>query len=183
MLQFAARYRILLFTSVTVFIVDIITKSLILNYFDFGDRVCVIPGFFDLVHFSNTGAAFGIFSSWPDIIRIPFFYVMALVAVIFSIWYYRSIPCSDKLQMLAISLIFGGIAGNIFDRIRFGSVVDFISFHVGYESWNFVIFGKHVSFYPEWPAFNIADSAITVAAGLLVWRFLFSKKNKASSFK
>lgn len=163
------KYKILLAVAPAVFVLDQITKLAVLKWIELGDRIPVIPGFFDLVHFRNTGAAFGILSDAHHSFRIPFFYIVAVVATVVLAFFYRSLPDREKLMPWAFSLVFAGIAGNIVDRIFLGSVVDFLSFHVGNAALDFTLFGaaRHIPL--EWPAFNVADSAITVAMALLVW--------------
>ena len=125
-----------------------------------GDVNPVISGFFDVVHFRNTGAAFGMLSSLSDTIRPLFFYFVAIVALFIIFYSLRKLSPDDCLHLWVLSLIAGGLFGNFTDRIRLGSVVDFLSFH-----WdNAQLWGVRL----EWPAFNIADSAITIAMALMV---------------
>lgn len=170
------KYKILLVVAPLVFILDQITKSIILKYVDFGAKIPVIPGFFDIVHFRNTGAAFGMFANLSESIRVPFFYVIAAIAALFLALYYRSLPDNRRMLPFVLSLIFAGIAGNIIDRIRFGSVVDFLSLHIGNRVLTITQFGKPIEVQLEWPAFNVADTAITVAMVLLFWMMLFRKE-------
>ena len=162
------KYRILLITTPLVFVLDQLTKAAITAWLPIGTRIPVIPDFFDIVHFRNSGAAFGIFSGMHDDIRGPFFYGIAVAATILLAFLYRSLHERECLMPLALSLVFGGIAGNILDRIRFGSVVDFLSVHIGDRVMQGELFGRHFLVQLEWPAFNVADSAITVAMILIL---------------
>ena len=83
-------------------------------------------------------------------------------------FFLRQMRSREVLLPVAIGLIFGGMIGNIVDRVRFGEVVDFLSFHIRNETLNFSLGSMSFSFPLEWPAFNIADSAITIAMALLV---------------
>lgn len=170
------KYKILLIVAPLVFILDQITKSIVVKYVDFGTRIPVVQGFFDIVHFRNTGAAFGMFANMSESVRVPFFYIIAAIAVVFLAIYYRSLPDHRRMLPFVLSLIFAGIAGNVIDRIRFGSVVDFLSFHIGNGVLRITQFGKPIEIQLEWPAFNVADSAITVAMILLAWMMLFRRE-------
>lgn len=162
------KVKLLLILAPAVFVLDQATKLAVLRWIELGSRIPIIPGFFDLVHFRNTGAAFGMLAGVRDGLRVPFFYAVAVVAVIALAWLYRSLKDDERLMPVALALVFGGIAGNILDRLRLGSVVDFLSIHIGNAVLDFTLFGRSVHWTLEWPAFNVADSAITIAMVLLV---------------
>ncbi len=162
------KYWILLTTTPAVLILDQLTKWWVSCSLEMGDRVPVVQGFFDVVHFHNMGAAFGMFSGLSDAVRIPFFYVVAAIATVLLALLYRSLRDDENLVAFAIALVFGGIAGNILDRLRFGSVVDFVSVHLGDAVLQGSLLGFKYHIPLEWPAFNVADSAITVAMVMLV---------------
>ncbi len=146
--------KILLSIAVTlcVVIADQVTKALITGRLAWGEAHTILPGLFNIVYYKNTGAAFGIFSSGGSG-RTTFLTIVSLVAlIIIAVLIRRS---SDGRNALALSLIAGGAIGNLIDRIRYGSVVDFLDFHIGTL---------------HWPAFNIADSAITT--GVIVMLYL-----------
>lgn len=151
-----------------VLILDQVTKVTIERSLDFGAHIPILPGFFDIVHFRNTGAAFGMFSGLSEAVRAPFFYVVAGVAAILLLLFFRSLRDDERLMPVALALVLGGIAGNIVDRVRLGSVVDFLRFYWGDAVANFSLFGYAIHFPLEWPAFNVADSAICVAMALIV---------------
>jgi len=132
----------------------------------------VIPGYFDIVHVTNKGAAFGMFASMGQTFRSYFFFSIAAIAALVII--ISIIKMYDKEKMMAVifSLILGGIAGNILDRIRYGHVTDFLSFHIRDKFADFSLFGHQFYFRLEWPAFNVADSAISIAMILLVYTVL-----------
>ncbi len=162
------KYKILMAVTPAVFILDQVTKWLILTRIGLGERITIIPGLFDIVHFRNTGAAFGLFSSLSDDVRAPFFYIAAAIATLVLAFMYRAISDREVMMPVALSLVFGGIAGNVLDRLRFGEVVDFLSFHVDNRVLVGQAFGRHFSLPLEWPAFNVADMAITTAMFLIV---------------
>ncbi|MDZ4224558.1 MAG: signal peptidase II, partial [bacterium] len=110
-------------------------------------------------HVRNTGAAFGMLANLDAVARIPFFYGVSGIAICVLIYAFLHLEEQDHYYPWPLSLIAGGILGNLIDRIRFGNVVDFLSVHIQ-ESY----FG---SIKLEWPAFNVADSAITISMILL----------------
>jgi signal peptidase II len=129
-------YVLLIVLSVVA--LDQITKHLIINYLSFSDSVEVFP-FLHIINIRNTGAAFGSFKGLGS----GFFIVVSLVAILFVINLLRK----RMYNFFGLSLVLGGAIGNLIDRIRYGKVVDFVDFNIG-------------SFH--WPAFNVADSALTV---------------------
>ena len=153
----------LIVAAVTV-IADQLTKAWVLNSFQLYESRAVIPDFFNLVYVTNTGAAFSILADVDSVWKHYFFLGIGGVAVTgLTIAWFR-MRKESILYGVALALICGGAVGNLIDRIRFGSVVDFLDFHLA---------GHH------WPAFNIADSAICVGAGLfLVVNILESRKQK-----
>ena len=133
-----------------VIILDQLTKTLILQHFQLGDTRYVTP-FFNVVRVHNTGAAFSFLagaSGWQR----WFFVVLGFVASAFIVWMLRSHP-TQRLFCFAVTMIMGGALGNVIDRLLHGYVVDFLQFHAG--GWYF-------------PSFNLADSAITLGAVLLI---------------
>lgn len=161
------KYKALLIITPVVFFLDQLTKWLVGKHIPLHDAIPVIPGYFDLVHYQNKGAAFGMFSGMSDEFRMYFFHIVAVLAVIILAVFFVRLA-GGWLLPVAISLIFGGIAGNTADRIRLGTVTDFISVHIRDVVWNFEVFGRQFNIPLDWPAFNIADSAITVAMFCLI---------------
>jgi signal peptidase II len=136
--------------ALLLLIADQFTKVLILGYYRLGDATYV-TGFFNVVRVHNTGAAFSFLASASGWQRW-FFTVIGSVAAVFIIWMLKS-HAGQKLFSFAMACILGGAVGNVIDRTLHGYVVDFLDFHV--RGWHF-------------PAFNIADSAITVGAVCLI---------------
>ncbi len=154
------KYKCLLTIAPLIFILDQFTKYLVAKNIAFGRSVEVVPGFFDIVHYTNSGAAFGFLAKADAGWKTPFFYIISVAALVGVAVYIVKMPATERLMAVILSLIVGGIFGNGIDRVRFGEVTDFLSVHIGDK----VLWGVRL----EWPAFNVADSAITVAMVLLV---------------
>ena len=140
-----------------IVVMDQFTKVLILGSFQYGESL-PITGYFNLVRVHNLGAAFSFLSNAGGWQRW-FFTGLGIVAALFMVWMLRS-HAGQRLFSSAISFILGGAIGNVIDRLLHGYVVDFLDFH-----WTFLdglFHGGH------FPAFNVADCAITVGAGLLI---------------
>jgi signal peptidase II len=124
----------------------------------------VIPGLFSLTYLTNTGAAFGILAGQSVWWRQAFFVGVALVALIAIGYMYRRMRNDSVWYEVALAFIAGGAIGNLIDRVRLGSVIDFLDVYVG----------RH-----HWPAFNVADSAITVGVTIfLVMNIFFGEKSE-----
>jgi signal peptidase II len=149
-----------------VFALDRITKRVIESRMSVFDTYTVIPGFFDLVHAKNRGAAFSMFADSTSPLR-PFFLIgLSLAALILVAGILRKASSLDKPTAIGLSLILGGALGNVFDRIVSGAVTDFLDFYIG---------ALH------WPAFNVADSAIVIGSGLLLVSLLRPKHQPAGA--
>ncbi len=136
--------------ALVLLIADQLTKLLILNHYQLGDATYVTR-FFNVVRVHNTGAAFSFLASESGWQRW-FFTAIGVLAAVFIVWMLKS-HAGQKLFSFALACILGGAIGNVIDRTLHGYVVDFLDFH--YAGWHF-------------PAFNIADSAITVGAICLI---------------
>jgi signal peptidase II len=130
---------------------DQFAKLAAVHYLAVGKPIVVTP-FFNLVLVYNSGAAFSILSDAAGWQR-ALFIAIALIASAWIVWLLRKYP-HQRLFALALSLVLAGAVGNVIDRIVVGAVIDFLDFHA---------LGYH------WPAFNVADSAVTCGAALLVW--------------
>jgi signal peptidase II len=139
--------------AVAVVIVDQLTKLWIMSAFALHEQLAVIPGFFNLVHVTNTGAAFGFLAGDKTWLRQVFFVTVSLAALIVIVVAYNHLKRQSRVFIYGLGLIGGGAIGNLIDRLRFGSVVDFLDFYLGSY---------------HWPAFNAADSAITVGVGFFL---------------
>lgn len=130
--------------------IDLLTKYLVVLHIAKGNRIQIIPGFFDLTYITNPGAAFGLFSG-----RFYLLLTVSIIAFALIVLFFRKITEGWPERFLAMALILSGIAGNSADRIFRGEVVDFLRIY--YKKW-------------EWPSFNVADSCICVG----VFIFLIS---------
>ncbi|MBV5317495.1 MAG: signal peptidase II [Desulfobulbaceae bacterium] len=144
--------------------IDQVTKFLIFHHFALHESQVVIPGFFNLTYLTNNGAAFSILAGQPALWRQVFFIGAAGVALVIIWLSLRSFGRNSALYTLALALIAGGAIGNLIDRIRFSFVIDFLDVYVGTY---------------HWPAFNIADSAITIGVGLFIFKNLVLERGQA----
>ena len=135
----------------SIFLLDILTKNYIQNKIMYGDQV-EITSFLSFVHFQNPGAAFSFLSDQGGWQRY-FLIVISLLAVIYIPWLINQYK-KNMLIVIGLLLILGGAIGNLYDRISYGYVIDFIYFHIA-------------EFY--WPAFNVADSAISIGVLLFLY--------------
>lgn len=170
------RIKILGIIIPIVFLADQLTKRLILKLIPLGDSIPVIPGIFDIVHTRNKGAAFGFLAETPESFRIPFFFIVSTIALTLITVYFFRLKDPRRSVYFCLALILGGALGNIYDRIFLGEVVDFLSFHWYDKVVHWEIAGMWLRFRMEWPAFNVADSAISIA---VVWlMFLMMRQPK-----
>jgi signal peptidase II len=149
--------------ALTVLVLDQVTKYAIRQAFALHETVQITP-FFNVVLVYNTGAAFSLFADAAGWQR-AFFITIALTASAWITWLLRK-HASQTLFCLALSLILGGAIGNVIDRVLYGAVVDFLDFHAA---------GLH------WPAFNVADSAISCGAVLLIWDAMRPNRKAATA--
>jgi signal peptidase II len=149
---------LMLAIAAMVVLFDRVTKIWIVSHIKLGHAIVVIPKVFRLTHVLNTGAAFSMFegSTSPTLVRnlLIGFSIVAVVVVLLLI---GKIGRSITLTSVALALILGGAVGNLYDRVRFAYVVDFLEVHIVHY---------------HWPDFNVADSAIVVGACLLLLEML-----------
>lgn len=148
--------------SLLVIVFDQVSKFWINGAFQYGDGVA-LTSFFNLVHAHNPGAAFSFLAGEGGWQRF-FFIALASAASLLMVYLLRK-HADERCFCLALSLVLGGALGNLIDRVRFGYVIDFLDFY--YAGWHF-------------PAFNVADSAITLGAVLLIWDSLRNKEKSAA---
>ena len=144
----------------SVIVLDQITKALIIRTLALYESITVIPGVFDITHVLNPGGAFGLFASHSPGVRAFFFLIVSSVVACLVLWFYRQTAQSHPFLSCGLAGIFGGAVGNLIDRFRFGQVVDFLDFHLG----------PH-----HWPAFNVADSAISIGMAIFLYHVAFNK--------
>ncbi|VTR68164.1 Lipoprotein signal peptidase [Desulfosarcina cetonica] len=152
--------RAFMVIAAIVVVLDQITKQLILDRLPLYQRIEVIPGFFNLTHIHNPGGAFGFMAAGHANLRNLLFIGVATLAMGMIIYFYRLTPKTRPFLASALAMIFGGAVGNLIDRLRFGEVIDFLDFYVGAH---------------HWPAFNVADSAITIGITIFIAHVVLGK--------
>ncbi|MEJ2037979.1 MAG: signal peptidase II [Desulfosarcinaceae bacterium] len=139
---------------------DQVSKALVLKYIPLHHSIAVIPGLFNLTHVQNPGGAFGFLAGNSGPWRHWIFLGAALVALVLILYFHPQTPKDKPRMRLALAMIFGGAVGNLIDRVRFGSVVDFMDFYSGQL---------------HWPAFNVADCGVTIGVTIFVLHIVFKK--------
>jgi signal peptidase II len=143
--------RLILFLSLPLFALDQLTKQWVLRSISPYDAHIVVPDFFNLVNVTNTGAAFGSFKG-----NNTFFVIISIIAlVVLTVLLVRP-RRSDPWRDVSLALLLAGILGNLTDRLLYGHVIDFL------------LFNLHIRYADPWPAFNVADSCISVAVVLFI---------------
>ena len=161
----SAKTRTVILTVGTILVLDQLTKALVARTLGLHESVPVIDSFFHLTRVHNTGAAFGMLAQAPAWFRQPFFLIATSVAVLALVLLLRHTDRASRLVVVAIAGILGGALGNLIDRIvHNGQVIDFLDFH-----WH--------GYY--WPAFNVADTCITLGAIGLLWSSV--RENRAAT--
>jgi signal peptidase II len=153
--------RLGLLVAAPIVVLDQLVKWWVLAELMDPPAVINVTGFFNLVLVWNRGVSFGLFDSdshWGPILLAG---LALLIVVVLLVWLTRA---GSRLSAVAIGMVLGGAVGNVIDRVRFGAVVDFLDFHA---------LGYH------WPAFNVADSAISIGVGLLLYDGLFENRRKS----
>ncbi len=146
-------------TAVLVVCLDQYTKHLVCTSIPLSGRIGLIEGWLDLVHIRNTGIAFGLLQNVGEEYRIAVMIAVAAVALVLVGVLMTQIKKNQTLQTISIALVLGGAVGNPIDRVRFGEVVYFIDAH-----WRELY---------HWPAFNVADAAISVGITLILFDEIF----------
>lgn len=146
-----------------VAVLDLFIKRVVARSFYLGESIEVIPGFVSLTYILNSGAAFGLFSSWNTSLRIPFLLVSSILGLGFIVYLYLGPFGRKQLPAVGLPLIAAGAIANLYERVTAGAVVDYLDFYINRY---------------HWPAFNVADASITVGVALLL---LDSFVDRASS--
>lgn len=154
------KYKILVIISFLVIVFDQISKAIIVKLITPYTSKIIIPGVFNITHIYNPGGAFGFMAGQSTLVRTILFLVVSTIAIGFIFYFYKNTPGTHPVLASGFALIFGGAIGNMIDRIRLGTVVDFLDFYIK---------GLH------WPAFNIADSAISVGMAIFLFHLVFKK--------
>ncbi|MEE9610611.1 MAG: signal peptidase II [Desulfatiglandales bacterium] len=155
------QYHLLALLALAVVVLDQISKFIIDRSIPLHEFVTVISGFFNLVHVRNRGMAFGLMNRPGNEFSFYFLVAATIGAVALLLFWFSRLKKEERSLILGISLILGGALGNLIDRIRFHEVIDFLDFYIGSY---------------HWPAFNVADSAITIGTLWVAINMLFHKK-------
>jgi len=156
-----SHHKVFLVIATGVLVLDQVSKAAVSAALKMFEIRPIVHGLLNLTRVHNTGAAFGLLAGQPSILRTLFFLGVSLLAMGVVLWMIFRLPPDQKVELVALSLIFGGALGNVIDRARLGEVIDFIDIY--YRTYH-------------WPAFNVADSAITIGVILLVYRLVFVKE-------
>ena len=152
--------------AAVVVTLDQFTKAAILARFSLHESYAVINGFFNLVYVMNPGAAFGFLANASPVFRYCFFTGITAAVILLIIYYIVKSKPQDMLMVISLTLIFSGAVGNLIDRVRFGAVVDFLDVYIGTA---------------HWPAFNVADSSISIGAVLMIYGMIMHREKIHSS--
>lgn len=151
-----------------VVVLDQLTKWYVRDVMPLHGYLPVIDGFFSITHARNPGGAFSLFADAHHTVRVPFFLLASVAALGVLIYFLRQIPADHRWLLFAVSGVLGGALGNLIDRVAFGHVTDFLLFY-----WRDY----------HWPAFNVADSFITIGVTILVAHSLFAREPRPGSSK
>jgi len=158
------RYAIFFIILIPVLALDQWTKFYVDSVMSLHDSFPVIKGFFNITYVRNPGAAFGFLANASPVFRSIFFLSITVIAIALILYYIMKSAKEGMLLTSSLSLILSGAVGNLIDRVRFGEVIDFLDVYLGSY---------------HWPAFNVADSAISIGAVLLIME-MFKKKGQAA---
>jgi signal peptidase II len=145
---------------VFILVTDQLTKFIVDQTMPLNHSIPVIDNLFNLTYIRNTGAAFGILARSAAAFRLPFLVLFSLLAIGFIFIMLRRLPDRETGLITALSFILGGAIGNLIDRVLYGEVIDFLDFY-----WSTY----------HWPAFNLADSFITIGVGITVYYLIRAK--------
>jgi signal peptidase II len=161
-----AGYVILGLVSTTTVLLDQATKLHIMRTMRLHESIPVIPQLFSLTYIRNPGAAFGLLASSSGLFRLLFFGFASVCALLLLGTIFLRLRHDDRMGQISVAAIFGGAIGNLIDRIRYGEVIDFLDFYIGRY---------------HWPAFNVADSAITVGVCFLALHYFLERKREVAT--
>ena len=151
-------YNLLTLPALTIVILDQLSKFLVVSTIQLYETIPVINGFFNLVHIRNRGIAFGLMNRPGGNLIFIFLITSTIGAIVLLVLWFLRLKNENIGLILGLSLIIGGAVGNLIDRLRLREVIDFLDFYIGPY---------------HWPAFNVADSAITVGAFWVAINMIF----------
>ena len=159
------RTQLIVAVVLGIVLLDQVTKILVAQTIALYTRIPVVPSFFDLTHLRNPGAAFSLFAQAPEWFRQPFFFLVTGIAIVALSFFLRRAKDEGLFLTIAVSGVLAGAIGNLIDRIVYGEVIDFLLFYWGSY---------------HWPAFNVADSCITLGVIGLLWTSFCTPPTPAS---
>jgi len=162
------KYILFVATTVLIVLLDQITKVYIDTSMQLHDSLPVIQGLFSITYVRNPGAAFGFLAGASPLFRYLFFVAVTVTAIVLILFYIRKNKAEEQRLNISLSLILSGAIGNLIDRIRLGEVIDFMDVYIGSY---------------HWPAFNVADSSISIGAVILLIELMRRNKEKDINFK
>lgn len=151
--------------AAVIIALDQITKAAIVENFSLHETHSVIDGLFNIVYVMNPGAAFGFLANASELFRRIFFTGITVTVILLIIYYIVKSKLQNTLYVISLTLIFSGAVGNLIDRIRYGAVVDFLDVYIGTA---------------HWPAFNVADSSISMGAVIMIYGMIVQRKKEKS---
>ena len=154
--------RFIIFLSLPLYALDQLTKQLVLRSISPYDARVIVPDFFNLVNVTNTGAAFGSFKG-----NNTFFVAISIIALVVVTVLLTRGQRTDLWRDVSLALLLAGILGNLTDRLLYGHVIDFL------------LFNLHIRYADPWPAFNVADSCISIAVALFIIHSFRKQKHPA----
>lgn len=158
-----SRERLGILVAAGVLLLDQLTKAVVVQHMALHESFSVIQGFFNITYVRNTGAAFGILSGQAPWIRSVVLVGSSLLAMGFILWIWLRDENSSCPRVVSLGLILGGALGNMVDRVRLGEVIDFLDLY----------WGRY-----HWPAFNLADSAVTVGILMFLPSYVIFQKER-----
>ena len=158
------KYSLIVFPSLGVLLLDQVTKWVVLQTLDIHQSVSVVPGFFNLVHVRNRGMAFGFLNRPGSDLSLYFLIFATAGAILLLVFWALRLKPEEYRLLPGLSLILGGALGNLVDRVRLHEVIDFLDIYIGSY---------------HWPAFNVADSAITMGTFWVALNLLFRHSPKS----
>ena len=162
------KYLLLFLVSNFLIILDQLTKYMVTIHVPLHYSISVIEGFFSITHIRNPGVAFGLFAGQESEYKVLFFIVISIIAIIAILVIFHQTPDDKRMVKVGLVLIFSGAVGNLVDRILHKEVIDFLDFFYN---------GSH------WPAFNVADSCITIGVSFMIVDLFCGYPEGASSPK
>lgn len=146
-----------------VVVVDQLTKWYVRQALPLYATIPVIRGCFSITHARNPGGAFSLFAGASETVRVPFFFLASATAIGVLIYFLRQIPADQRWLLFGVAGVLGGALGNLIDRVAFGQVTDFL-----------LVYWRQY----QWPAFNVADSFITIGVAILIGHSVFARDAK-----